>query len=198
MGGSIGFGVRTSDYKEYFIDRWTNDLFWRIASPDFINEGEELKLLIDEAKPENKWPEARLLKSIKKCEYGLVLVDFPNRKVYSRNDYSAAGQFYISPFSSAISEEMDNAIKLAKQGLLGEIELYSYQKENHIRKNISVDEFLENYKQIDRNFNGYLICNLNNKTFEFDHKCERKTPVKEINRWVKNLNWKTKVAYAKD
>ena len=121
MGGSIGFGIRWKDDKgihEVYMDRWTNDLFWRIMSPDFINQGKEMQALIDEAKPNHKWPSAVQLEQIERGEYGVVLVDFPSRSIYSRNDYSTPGSNYLMPHSSAFSEELVNAEQMAKDGKL--------------------------------------------------------------------------------
>lgn len=125
MGGSIGFGVRFEHLKkgmrEVFMDRWTNDLFWRIASHNFVNAGFELAKLIREAKPTNSWPKSQLLDTIVPGEYGIVLVDFPSREVFDSNDYSCAMWLRISRHSTAFNDELNNACNLAIQGKLSRV-----------------------------------------------------------------------------
>lgn len=79
MGGSIFVGIRKSDGTEHLGECWTNPLPFSICHPDFFNEGQ----LVDEYIQEM----TERPKEIQPIQYGIVLIDFKNKKLISRQGY---------------------------------------------------------------------------------------------------------------
>jgi hypothetical protein len=149
MGGSITVGIRHTmdgDPKEVVMTRWTNDFFWRFMTPDFLNQGRELREIIDEAKPGNKWPNSEPLEKVERTEYGIVLVDFPSRSVLSFNDYSTPGCEILSSFSSAFEDQLDALAALARAGQIARV-FRGWHKDHPKCKDFPVAEFIADYER---------------------------------------------------
>jgi hypothetical protein len=92
MGGEVFVGIRTEDGSEHLSLRWTNLIPWVFAQPSFYEEPYALRQdFIEAATPEHSWPQSVKVTSIEKSEYGVILVDFKNKEVLSRQDYTRIG-----------------------------------------------------------------------------------------------------------
>lgn len=192
MGGSIGFGIRWNDngtMREVYMDRWTNDLPWRICHPEFINQGTELKALVEEAKPGNEWPHSVLLTHIERCEYGLILVDFPTMEIYSRNDYCTAMRMTVSPISSAADDEMTILNHHIKNKSVKDIEWYPCWDDLPAKIMVGSKAWEKHGHRFVENGRGFLIGHFN--SFKVDAQSERYPPRKEVAAWLKSHGWKT-------
>lgn len=86
MGGSICIAVREADGTEHVGGYWTNGMPITLSNPKFYEDPETLKKFIERGKKCDK---------INRSEYGVMLIDFLNRKITSCNGYTSAGSLLI-------------------------------------------------------------------------------------------------------
>lgn len=108
MGGIISIGIRHALRGEpvcEFMQRWTNDIPWRVMQPDFLDgSGAQLRsFLNDQHKGEDDycWRTSRL----KASEYGFILIDLVSRTALSANHYTAISQSHYFPGISTTDDE---------------------------------------------------------------------------------------------
>jgi hypothetical protein len=165
MGGEICFAVRRSNGTEFSMLCWTNILPWRMFNKDFYDEGSVLDRLVATAKRGNTWPEAMPIGTINSSEYGIVLVDFVTREIFSRQMYFNPAQRTI--FSHDDQEDFESAKELIDAGMA------VLTRE---------DKRLE-----------CKTYELSAKAFKVDHKTVRGEDAwDEVKAWLSANNWKTK------
>ena len=120
MGGEIFVGVRYRDkdgaIKEQCQLRWTNEMPYIFMTPSFLEQGEAFEKFLNEARPRGEWPRPKLVKHIDGSEYGVILIDFVQRKVFSRNNYCKPGSQYTARFYQGVEEDIGNMYELARRG----------------------------------------------------------------------------------
>ncbi len=204
MGGELFVGIRKSDGTEHCSLRWTNIMPLFMADPDFLNEGKSLDEFISRAKPTNKWPQSRLIKTIQSSEYGVVLIDFPSKQILSRQDYFKIGSFSVTSFSSAFIEELSILVKLYKLGWVKDLynspipietsklsssmkdECFNWVNEILTKKGERAHSTLDKFFTV-------IHADLN-LPFEVNDSLNRACDVwPEVVKWVKDHNWITKI-----
>jgi hypothetical protein len=97
MGGEVFVGVRYRDsggeVHEHCSLRWTNEMPRVLADIGFYRKGRALSDFIADAKPDSHWPQPVLTKEISPSEYGVILVDFEEKIIFSRQNYSGIGSY---------------------------------------------------------------------------------------------------------
>ena len=124
MGGKICVGIRhtlNGAPEEVFLFWHTNPLSPLLMTRDFLLQGETLRTFIKQAKPENHWDDGQRIDKPKlpNDSYGIVLVDFVTKRIFSQNHYSSYGEMvfgilYANEQNSRLSCVMD----LLEHGLL--------------------------------------------------------------------------------
>jgi hypothetical protein len=87
--------------------QWTNHLPSWFADLNFIKgnfKSDLMKSIWNRTNPRGKWPKARLVKTISLSEYGVVLVDFKNGVLFSRQNYCSPGILGANHYGSWESE----------------------------------------------------------------------------------------------
>lgn len=122
MGGQIVVGIRhtlNGAPEEVFISRWTNDIPWRFMTQGFLSQGQALREFIEEAQLITKKSlEPRLLKTPRLGEYGIILIDFVTRRVYSRQDFAKIGELQIIAYSDIFRTLLENTLTLIQHGMI--------------------------------------------------------------------------------
>ena len=67
-----------------------------LADPAFFTDAGKLQEFIDEARPRVKWPQSVKVRTITPSEYGVILIDFPNKKLFSRQGYCGPNWLSVS------------------------------------------------------------------------------------------------------
>ncbi len=193
-------GVRYKDkkgeIKEVLMDRWTNDMPWRLMQPTFLDQGKEFKKFIAEAKPGNEWPQSKLIDKIDRSEYGIVLIDFINHEIFSRNHYFTPGHLSVTSVSSAAQEILESTADLVKKGWVQSIERdISRYAEGWCRLNILPIDFVDDVNDQIQNKNPFLYdIILSDGIFNIDAPRGEQTPtIKETHAWLKKNGWKSKI-----
>jgi len=210
MGGVICFGVRyerDGEIRETVMERWTNDLPWRILHSEFLIGTSELYSLVDETLEETEyWGSPRLVDKVFPSEYGCILVDLINKTCLSMNHYCSAFTDYVSPISSAHLESLKGLRPLVekdmvicrpqfsmwdKNGKLMDLPLQKPARE------ISKEEQAEHDAELKRSIleddpedvsciatirPEFMEITLEGQDFDF----------KTVRRWLKENGWKTK------
>jgi hypothetical protein len=122
MGGEIFVGIRYKDkdnvIKEQCMLRWTNELPLIFMQPSFLEQGTAFEKFLADANPKNEWPQPKLVKRVDASEYGIVLIDFIQHKVFSRNDYCQPGHMYTGHNYQGVAKDLENIYELARRGWL--------------------------------------------------------------------------------
>ncbi len=95
MGGEVFVGVRDLNHKEHLALCWTNPMPYWLADVDFYSSPEVLQKFLGMAKSGNTWPDDKPTDRVEPSEYGVILIDFPNRRVFSRQDYTQVGHLLV-------------------------------------------------------------------------------------------------------
>jgi hypothetical protein len=192
MGGGIFVGIRYKDkkgtIKEVLMSTWTNILPWSFMQPSFLEQGKELNKFINDAKPENEWPKSKLINEIDPDEYGLVLIDFINHTIFSRNDYCEIGCLLITHEDP---DTLKNVFAMIEKGFIGTITHYDFKKDPTVKQDISTDQFKEYFRLPidDRQGSLFFEVYLNNSLFEIDGKSDRDPKLADVKRWLKKNGW---------
>lgn len=101
MGGSLCVGIRRLDGSEYIAERWTNSIPYWCANPRFWEDGQVVDRYIAEAADDSP-----PLKIITPSEYGVIFFDHIQKKVYSRQDYTAIGRAYCWANNNPYAEHL--------------------------------------------------------------------------------------------
>lgn len=118
MGGEVFVGIKRSDCSEQCSLRWTNIMPSFLSDHTFWNEGTSFRDFIEKAKSDNEWPQSKLTLEIEPSEYGVILIDFVNKIIFSRQNYSAPGHLCLHLDDS---EDLDEIKLLQKHGMLSRI-----------------------------------------------------------------------------
>lgn len=86
MGGRLTVAIRRGNGTEYISGRWTNPLPHWLSNPKFWDDGTVVDDYI-KAGLENNTPTDRVFPE----EYGVVVIDFQTKRVFSRQDYCGIG-----------------------------------------------------------------------------------------------------------
>lgn len=184
MGGEVFVGVRLEKlngkgWSEYLSLRWTNPMPWYMANLDFYNKGKVLFDFLGDAKPDNDWPESKSTKVIEPSEYGVILFDFKDKIVFSRQRYSGPGSYNCYQ-----PNEHDEKVltPLIKNGLITkatDIDWKQFDVPKSFVELVRANCFTVDYKIPD---------------WTFDHKSEVGREVwPEVLDWLKTHQWKSKV-----
>ena len=170
------------------MHRWTNDFPWRFMQPSFLDQGEELRKFIAEAKPENQWPHSILLPRLQNSEYGVVLIDFPSRELLSQQGYCTPGSMIYSPgISSADKEECSAIIELIKRKQIDRIERLLFRG-GEGKTESTVEQFLSEVRN--KKSRCLWIVYLSPSVFKLTlHSCERPKTLTAAKKWMKDRGW---------
>lgn len=116
MGGDVTVGIRRSNGDEYLGDRWTNPLPTRLSDAAFYDEGQAVADYIESGEMR------RPLNAIKPIDYGLILIDFPQKIVFSRQEYMTPGQLFLGLRSNE-PERRELALRLFERGWVHRVEV---------------------------------------------------------------------------
>lgn len=94
MGGTIVVGVRHSDGSEHVFETWTNIIPWWMTDPRMMEEGEELRKFERPEEEIEHYPRD-LGKIDAHRTYGLILLDYKNKQILSRNDYCSVPRMLV-------------------------------------------------------------------------------------------------------
>jgi len=205
MGGAIFVGVRYKDNKgkvrEVQMDRWTNDLPHRLIDPGFLDQGKAFETFIKEAKKDNEWPYSKLINKITNVEYGVVLIDFITREIYSRNYYVEPGELIFTTNSSASQKMFEQIAELIRRGNIESIVETSFKEEKTRDINIPVDTFVDLVNQRIENegdrVNFMFTITLKKDVINVDHKSTMRDDslnnLDDLKAWLKKNGWISKI-----
>lgn len=184
MGGSVGVTILKNNGERISMNRWTNILpyFFRQASlykgeeekwiKDFCAQWEEMKKDYEDNKDTGKFKHNMTdvyfpYDTLSPVEYGLVVVDFPNKKIYNSQDYTSLNKLYAHSIrkryynnsnDEGIKKENEEGNKefkaLFDNGFIKKINYYNHTEEKYLEQDISnltwsdIDNFLDEINNI--------------------------------------------------
>jgi hypothetical protein len=129
MGGTVFVGIRRGDGSEHLYECWTNSIPWWFANPDFVTDGsgvDEFIRLAEERVASGESIYTKRHHSVTYSEYGVILIDFIEKKILSCQGYCTPGQmttFWHGGISATHSpDEVEAVLKLHKAGRLSHFE----------------------------------------------------------------------------
>lgn len=157
MGGNIGFIIKKEDGEQIGMSRWTNIIPHFFKDPnlylgntkewfaDFAKEWLKMKEDYEKNKDTGKFalnmtPVYFPHETKSPDEYGIIAVDFQNKKIYSSQDYSGVGNLQFYNFWSQFEDEEEKTARLKKfveTGLIKEVSLYDTEKNESTVVNLS-------------------------------------------------------------
>jgi hypothetical protein len=219
MGGEVFVGVRDRDKKEYLMLRHTNEMPSWLINPNFYMSGASneqefksrisgaysLQTFLARAKPKNQWPKAKLIKTITSSEYGVILIDFPNRQIFSRQGYCHVGGFNLSLFSSGFVDDAVSVVTSYELGWVKSVHVLEYgggkagkrvfgkdevdQLMKMCRGDVATQQELENYFR-DK---GLITIDYCPENWTIDDKNDRAGDCwPTVKAWLKANEWKSK------
>lgn len=190
MGGEVFVGARWKDAKgvhEQCSLRWTNIMPRFMANPSFYKKGEAFEDFINRAKPANQWPQSRLTHEIAPSEYGVILFDFINKTVFSRQRYSGPGSicFHLSD-----DEDREQFLKMNAGKMITKVR--GGLNPRSIRKlSVVVNACQKQGRGVQRPF---AIVEYKIKNWTFDHKSEVGYDCwDEVRTFVKAAGWQSRI-----
>ena len=101
MGGWICVGIKWGGGNEIAIERHTNDLFWRIQTLSFLEQRRDFQKFLDAARPNAARHDLplfapRVIPDLHPSEYGIVLLDFDAKAIFSFNGYDHFNRLFLS------------------------------------------------------------------------------------------------------
>ena len=121
MGGEVCVAVKDPSGREHVSLRWTNPMPLWLADPAFYMEPAKLQEFIDEARPRVKWPKSVKVRTITPSDYGVILIDFPNKRILSRQGYCGTGWLSVWGANGGGDEGPGLAVKLSDMGWIDEV-----------------------------------------------------------------------------
>lgn len=106
MGGRLAVAIRRGNGTEYISGRWTNPLPGWLSNPKFWEDGEVVDEYIKSGLANNT-PVDRVFPD----EYGVVIIDFQTKRVFSRQDYCGIGETNCTFLNSEGAQDLLNMIK---------------------------------------------------------------------------------------
>lgn len=186
MGGQITIGIRHPQRGTTFAHRWTNDFPWRFMQPSFLDGGEEALKYIDEAKPEHEWPLPKRLPRLQNSEYGIVLIDFITREVYSRQGYNTPGVlYYTANLSTADSQAYSAIVELIRRGQIAVIKEWDFTGDDEGPKPSTPAAFLKKARTERSSWTIQLAPDV----FKIDATGDKPTTITEAKAWMKKRGW---------
>jgi hypothetical protein len=196
MGGEVCVGVRDRKGVEHIALRWTNEMPRVLMDSDFYLKPKTLQKFLDEAKPGQKWPEAKKVKTVSTSEYGVILIDFPNKRIFSRQGYTEVGKLIVWT-SQNMGEECSAVTNLSKLGWVQSILREDERMNAHELNTKERAKFLAACKAYPkyRDFGPYrmILTNFSPPGWEIDHKSQSARdcwPL--IVEWLASNKWKSK------
>jgi len=196
MGGEIFIGVRyieNNETKETLMLRWTNPFPHRFIHPTFLNQGKEFYKYISEAKKDNK-DVPLLLDNVQNSEYGIILIDFIHRKIFSRNTYAAPGKFLLI-YHSDMKDNINAIKQLLKRGMIKKVYGGIGKKDPVKGKNIPLDTFTKMLPDILKGkdmYRGFYNILLADNVFNIDEKGTFPN-YNEVKKWMKRHGWTSEI-----
>jgi len=117
MGGDVFIGIRKRNGEIYLAERWTNPTSYWFNDPAMYDVDEKTLDNYIEL-PEEPRPQTEIHPS----EYGVILYDALNNKLFSRQDYTSVGRLIVSLFDP---ENMELAQVLRQRGIVTELRAFS-------------------------------------------------------------------------
>lgn len=124
MGGQICVGVRRSDGREYWTERWTNPQQWYITEPTFQTEGERLEVYLSDKTFAREDGPKLLDGPLAFPEYGYILVDFKTKQIFSRNKYTHYGRLIVMDL-----QDLEHVQAMQDLGWIREVKRYVFHDE---------------------------------------------------------------------
>jgi hypothetical protein len=134
MGGRLAIAIRRGNGTEYISGRWTNPLPHWLSNPKFWDDGPVVDEYIKSGL-ENNTPEDRVGPE----EYGVVIIDFQTKRVFSRQDYCGIGDFTCGQIAG---EDCENVLTLIELGWVTKYEVWRNWKDEDDREAAMADRFL--------------------------------------------------------
>jgi hypothetical protein len=153
MGGEVFVGVRDREKNFHFMLRWTNSMPYWMLDPEFWLNSEKLEEFCAEAKPTNDWPQSKLVDAVSSSEYGVILFDFPNKQVLSRQGYCSPGDksFVVGLSSDGDGDVALSISKLQRLGWIKDIQAFG-EREYAVLEGVALKEFLAACEKVGKEF----------------------------------------------
>lgn len=197
MGGRITVGIKRPDGREFVHERWTNPLPYYFSNPDFLL-GKEEAIQQYELAPE----ELHKNYIIYPYDYGIVLVDFPRKMIFSRQRYTTLGQVVLFDDDK---EMYENIFRLYELNLIGDViqtmdHLESWYQIKLLDKEIN--QWIAKFKkyfageeiELDQiKYSNYIVKI--NAGYKIDHQDKTRFDINwdDTIKFIKEGNWKTPI-----
>ena len=118
MGGRLAIAIRRQNGTEYISGRWTNPLPHWLSNPGFWDDGPVVDEYI-KAGLANNVPTDRVFPE----EYGVVIIDFVTKRVFSRQDYCGIGETNCTFINS---EGAADLLRIIEEGRVTRYEVFRH------------------------------------------------------------------------
>ena len=164
MGGNVAVSIKNEDGNVLNMDRWTNvmpyffshyDLYcgdFKVWAEEFTKSWREMQADYEENKLTGKYKLNMTgvyfpFDTTSPSEYGLIVVDAQNKKIYSAQDYCQIGS--IGFYKLEDDETREHVSKLYKAGAIKQVEVWEHKKDKesefvHYPLSLSSEEFERN------------------------------------------------------
>ena len=185
MGGNVGIIVKKPNGEQVGMDRWTNIMpyFFKQADlylgnfdkwfEEFSEEWLKMKADYEKHKDTGKY-ELNMTSVYFPCdtqspsEYGIIVVDFPNKKIYSSQDYCNIGSLAFYNIWSRWENNSENEELLRqyfKHNMISKISYYD--REDRTRKIVDISSLkIEDVFQLLNEMSNSKIQSFSNPLFQ--------------------------------
>ncbi len=192
MGGEILVGIRRRDGSEQVQEVWTNPLPFVLNDPTFYSDARRVERWMRGLKPGRSSP--RIVRRVGPSEYGVILIDFVDRCLLSRNVYSQPGELYVITGPRSDEPERKQLVrKMHKRKLVTKVERFGTKEREVVPDtDIWIERFLADDLAADPTHeDGMYFVHWRPARWTFDDG-ERAIKVwPEVRAWLKQHGWKT-------
>lgn len=148
MGGAIFLGIRRTSGEEVLYETWTNIIPWLFADSSFIEDGEGVDEFTSKAEgiiASGNNIYTRHHNSITYSEYGVVLVDHPNKVILSYQGYCKIGRLIADWDTDGydVYDTSDTTTFITKLHKTGRLKYVEWSRAKSPMTNEEQDEFLD-------------------------------------------------------
>ena len=200
MGGSICVAVRRSNGKEVVMETWTNSL------PHYFNSR---KFLEEDSKTVNKFIKDGCqkisyfrgkLKEIDESSYGVILIDFKDKLIWSHQGYCGPGTLHLTISRGNLGvydiDDLNYIAELAKSGTI--ISAENWNDKDRVlspeKLGTLVSELTYGKSNIQEDFDGFYILRHSMTPFTLIHNSRGYLKRQEVDEVLKKHGWKTKTS----
>jgi hypothetical protein len=201
MGGEIFVGVRDNKLgkpRETLILRWTNPIPDWFMDANFLDQGKGLDIFLKPAEDAGEWPNH--VRKIEAAEYGVILADLIQRKIFSRNTFTMPGRLIVAAMHDSFKEEIKQVEELIRRGWVEEVwrgiapDVWN-GKTGKLNEKLTLETYESEIKNANNEDSmfwiGYTVF-LSKSVFEIDHKFEMPSR-EEVEAWLKQNGWVSQV-----